>query len=854
MEKNTILIPVNPTTFEYQEYTTADEQLIPSSSFDTNFTQSTDYIELYVYNDNQQIVSPTETYELKQYKVREGDIVLNPPENLQSLGFTEGNYFTVYNTYRRRLGSSIDTRYYIDEISPSRTEVRLKTNQLSDQDVFNTFVNFQEYRERRPYFVDFQLNFGNNQQVIANNIDVTPTTIDQQTTVLIKLYEPLPTTFSVKDTLWIVEEISTPQAYKVEFGVEEVQIDDDFEFIQGPNFNLNVNNEVGVASERFTYDSILQTPLTSSLQQLKSLLAEKSININIDYTKYKEFIKFSSSEERLKNFYYKASLLEATQNQLSKNIYPITGSVTSSMAFSSSKATLESIVSTTIDNFDGYEYFLYFNSGSTSSWPKTSSILPYTLYPTGSTQVAEWFGSTAEGSLYYGGQITTASLYDENNQDALINTIPSYLIEDPANEQYSLFIEMIGQHFDNVWTYTKDVTNRFDSDNRLEYGISKDLVSDAIKEFGIKLYSNNYDSDDLYQAFLGITSDGSTFPIANITGSSPAEGINLVTSAISASNDIIAQNDVLKRVYKRIYHNIPYLLKTKGTKAGLRALLSTFGVSNTILDVHEYGGSRKKTGVFDTQENIFNYYLDMTGSQSVQTNFELNTYWSGSDNRPSTVMFRIKPEYLHSSSLGPTNNIQKVFSLDTGVTMTLEYTGSSGITSSYSGSTVDPEYQFANLKLFPEGQGATQPSASVYLPFFNGDWWNVMVNYVSASGYTLTAKNKNSEYVSTSAVQYSKINTISLTGSNTWVSASAVDFGTAVAPATFFSGGLQEIRYYTSQIEDDTFSYYTLNPQSYVGTGVNLAPDQLAFRATLGSELYTSSISVHPKITGPWEV
>lgn len=853
MEENTTLIQVDPTTFEYQEYTTADEQLIPSSSFDTNFTSSTDYIELYVYDDNKQIVSPSETYELKQYKVTEGDIVLNPTENLKGLGFTEGNYYTVYNTYRRRLGSSIEKKYYIDEISPSRTEVRLKTNQLSDVDVFDAYINFQDYRERRPYFVDFQLNFGNNQQVIANNIDVTPTTIDQQLTVLIKLYEPLPPNFSVKDTLWIVEEISTPQAYKVEYAIEEVEIDDDFEFIQGPNFNLNVNNEVGVASDTFTYSSILQTPLTSSLQQLKSLLAEKSISINIDYSKYDQFIKFSTSEERLKNFYYKASLLEATQNQLEANIYSITGSATSSMAFSSSKATLEAIVDTTIDNFDGYEYFLYFNSGSSASWPKSTSTLPYTLYPTGSTQVAEWFGSTADGTVYYGGQITSASLYDSNNNDALLNTIPSYLIEDPANEQYSLFIEMIGQHFDNVWTYTKDVTNRFDADNRLDYGISKDLVADAIREFGIKLYSNNYDQDDLYQAFLGITSEGSTFPIANITGSSPAEGIDLVTNAISASSEIIAQNDVLKRVYKRIYHNIPYLLKTKGTKAGLRALISTFGISDTILDVKEYGGSPKKSAVYKTQENIYNYYLDMTGSQSVQTDFELNTDWSGSNNRPSTVMFRMKPETVHSSSLGPTNNIQKVFSLDSGLTLTLEYTGSSGIVSSYSGAVVDPEYQFANLKLFPNGQG-TPLSSSVYLPFFNGDWWSVMINHTSQSGYTLTAKNKNSEYVSTSAVQHSSVNTLPLTGSTTWVSASSADFGTATSPSSHFSGGLQEIRYYTSQISDDVFSYFTLNPQSYVGTGVNTAPEELAFRAALGSELYTSSISIHPKISGSWQV
>ena len=129
-----------------------------------------------------------------------------------------------------------------------------------------------------------------------------------------------------------------------------------------------------------------------------------------------------------------------------------------------------------------------------------------------------------------------------------------------------------------------------------------------------------------------------------------------------------------------------------------------------------------------------------------------------------------------------------------------------------------------------------------------------MINHTSQSGYTLTAKNKNSEYVASSTVQYSSINTLPLTGLNPWVTATAADFGTAVAPASHFSGGLQEVRYYTSKILDDTFSYYTLNPQSYVGTGVNTAPEQLAFRAALGSELYTSSISVHPKISGSWQV
>ena len=78
---------------------------------------------------------------------------------------------------------------------------------------------------------------------------------------------------------------------------------------------------------------------------------------------------------------------------------------------------------------------------------------------------------------------------------------------------------MVAQQYDNTWLYTKDLTNRFNADNRLDYGISRDLVADAIRDFGIKLYSSNFNTDDLYTSFLGITPSGSTFPFPYMTGS-----------------------------------------------------------------------------------------------------------------------------------------------------------------------------------------------------------------------------------------------------------------------------------------------------------------------------------------------
>ena len=61
---------------------------------------------------------------------------------------------------------------------------------------------------------------------------------------------------------------------------------------------------------------------------------------------------------------------------------------------------------------------------------------------------------------------------------------------------------MVAQYYDNVWLYTKDVTQKYNADNRLDFGISKDLVADAIKDFGVKLYQNNFSNEDLYTAFF----------------------------------------------------------------------------------------------------------------------------------------------------------------------------------------------------------------------------------------------------------------------------------------------------------------------------------------------------------------
>ena len=67
------------------------------------------------------------------------------------------------------------------------------------------------------------------------------------------------------------------------------------------------------------------------------------------------------------------------------------------------------------------------------------------------------------------------------------------------------------------------------------------------------------------------------------------------------------------------------------------------------------------------------------------------------------------------------------------------------------------------------------------------------------------------------------------------------------------SGALQEVRYWDTPLSESFFFDYVVNPYSTQGTGVNTAPDELMFRADLGTELNTGSrTSIHPKVTGSW--
>jgi len=838
---------LDPNTLQLQNYSTEDEALISSFTQDISFDPNEDYIEYYILDLNKNILYGDDVY--TNFSILNNLVSINPQKDLEEAGYVEGSYYTIYNFLKRRLSSSPNDTLFIQEISSDRTELRLNTNQINNIDITdltNQLAN--EIALNTGTYLDFYLNFGDNQLVIANNI-LLDNLDPNDPTVLVKLYEPLPQNFTINSQCWVVEQVAESQAYQI-----DLQTIFNFEvepnYIAGPNFNLDlqdqINNSTPYYNETYLTQNYSALGSGSLLYQLNSLLAEKGIEINIDYSDYSQFCHFSSAETRLENFYYKLSLIEqyAINAGLSNTSLPQNGFTSGSQLIWLNK------MNDIITNFDGYEYYLFYESGSTS-WPKINSEYPYINASVNDLNALNWLQ----------GQILSASYFDLENKDALTYSIPDYLIDDSNNDQYKLFTQMVGQHFDNIWVYLKDITNKFDNDNRLNYGISKDIVAQAIRDLGVKIYQNNFSTNDLYSALLGITTTGDLYNLPYTTGSLPTPtGYEYVDTYITASltSSIEPVDDINKEIYKRIYHNLPMLLKKKGTAEGLRMLVNIYGIPDTIVRINEFGGKSYENQAWDNFVDQFNYAFTSPGTGYIRTLLP-NTYFNSNDLQ--SIEFRFKtfgiPNFAQSSQ--SIAYIPNVFHLG------LQYTGSRYTSGSYNGSIPDP-YNIYGTLVYRDLVDTTK-SASVYLPFFDGGWWSILLTKDNSND-ELKLYAKNNIYDGYDGSQLGFQASDSFIGAENWVTGSAtntlylsqqqpVSLSILGKTYTRFSGSFQELRFYHDVLKEKKFDDYVMNPYSIEGNSIEEANDafnQLFFRAPLGTVLdndvnQTSRISIHPSIT-----
>jgi hypothetical protein len=583
---------LNTTTVS--RYSSEDTNLISSRILQENFGETNDYIEVYLYNvgnnllninynyldyklpynanlkpntdtlpnttgniqtDNIGIVSTFSDSTSPLYPI----IEIDPVMDIQNYGYSSGEFIIKYNLFTNKLSDNANRALFIKEISADRTEIRLASTKLSNDEIELAINSIIDEINSLTYYADYLLNFGNNEQYVVVNVALNKATTGYE--VLLKLYKPLPLSVQEKRTSWIVEEKS--ESYTFDVNLDKLITPQAPPTLRGPNFSSPIENQGTVSTAYGTYSNLISSLQNKSYHQVLNLMATQSADVNIDYTNFNNFVFFGSAKQRVVNFYTKAKQIEG-YNTLISTYTPQTASIPSLITEINQYTSNIKDITT---QFDGYEYYLYFESSS-YAWPKSGSLKPYSLLSTGSISTTTWYNNL----------ILVAEDYDQNNYDNLEFSIPPFLTEDDTNAPFLLFLNMIGNYFDDIWVYIKSVTDLNLANNNLDYGISKDLVYERLKSLGIKLY-NSQAGESVGQYLIGANTGSSIFN-------------NNFTITGSYLNNI-PRKDLTSELYKRIYHNLPLLVKTKGTVAGLEHLNTIFGITSSILNVKEFGGSTK---------------------------------------------------------------------------------------------------------------------------------------------------------------------------------------------------------------------------------------------------------------------
>jgi hypothetical protein len=411
---------------------------------------------------------------------------------------------------------------------------------------------------------------------------VITTWVGSEDSLILKLYEPLPANVQTNQKVFISKIQSNPIIETITL------VGDGDEYcppLQGPNFSLEVDNGIGYQ----VYDDLLASGSATNTSLIREYVSKTGIDtdkLNIEYVTgsdytFQNYVHFGSAEERIKNFWYKIGLLETYQSKYTEltttdielgyvlaegagqDGYVIITEDSSSLQLDGTVVTATTTIQANkqldninnlIGSFDGFENFLY-TSTDDLAYPKSGNSI---VAKTDSTAIA-----------WYNGAVNAAANFDRNNVDYLNNNLPEYIREDYQNEDFMLFMDMLGHHFDIVWAYINTLNKLRTPQHKSGKGFSNELVYTMLESLGWD-GKKAFDSQFLWEYALGQHKDGT----------------QKYQQSLKSANE---------EIWRRILNNLPYLLKHKGTSRSLKAVMACYGVPQSLLTIMEFGGPTDPT-------------------------------------------------------------------------------------------------------------------------------------------------------------------------------------------------------------------------------------------------------------------
>jgi hypothetical protein len=639
--------------------------------------------------------------------------------------------------------------------------------------IFDAFVSNMGFSEpeKESKYLTHLVNFGNDEQIIISSWENDNWTLskksidelgneyvkpeDEVDSLILKLYNPLPANIQKNSTFWITKLMSNPLIETIILNEETIL---ECPPIKGPNFNIDVDYVTGKSTNYESLDNLILNNSISSSSNLVSTYLSSSLfstsELNIDYVSgstylWDNFVHFSSATERVLNFQYKVKLIEAYETSISSSqIASIINSPESVKQVERNTTKKNQI----IQSFDGFESFLYTSSSYTTSgsnsitWPYSGSVR---LLSTDTGSVIPWSQNI----------ITLAERFDVENSNNIQNNIPQYILNNSENDSYLLFFAMIGQHFDNIYYHTKSIEKSRGLGYKAKDGISDKLLFDVLKSFNWD--AQNLAADEqLWSYVFGEDANG------NAQETNPAKQRTL-------------------EVWRRIVNNLPYLLKHKGSRRGIYALLSCYGIPSSNLSIFEFGGPE----INDTSKSKL-IYDNVTTALKMTNGAQIKMDWKTTNKgrKPNTIELFLKP------------STQTNFTILSGSNWNVDVTAS--VSSSYG-------------KVVFNYAGSNCISSSL-LPLFNDRFFGLSVSSGS-NGLRLDLRQANKD--KTIFEQ-----SITSSASSSWNNDSTLYLGGN------YVGSVDEFRMWSADLDKERFYEHVSFPEMINGNHISSSTDDLYFR------------------------